>query len=531
MAPKALPQRQRDLHLGGRSSRKDWCIPRVAYLWYAIMILMMMILTIPSVGLFAALRLSSTTTSSISIDSNTRSTNLHQIRTNKIKGVYQPPSVPGVAGQPCRYHGHCGVGTICAAVDKSSSASSSNILMPGSCQPYMSNNTISKSSRCASQCLTGLESDVLMQQVWQSDGVLGSTSRPNACVLQFRRVPGYMRLDYNEHDYKTALQQHRVVRVDPVLDPDFGEEWMAICYEPCETMSACGQGFVCRENRCERDESYWQTPSSSSTGSNHEMVIVSGSDDQYFHALKNLAGSIRYWAPNHKLVVYNLGMSKANLENLKTWVNVLDVKWKEGIPDHYPRHLRSLKAYAWKPVAINETLHEYKQIFWLDAGSTVAGPITEAIHITQQNGIFLVKGQDSDMKEKSHPGTYKAFGYEKQSFRAGPHYSGNTQAYLYPSRYVNTVVIPNAQCALQESCIMPVGSGLGNHRYDQTSLSVLAYRDDLSIPHYTMYLAAGRDQLAHDLKKPSKMFVWTSRGQCSEFEDFVQERTSNRWFH
>jgi hypothetical protein len=312
--------------------------------------------------------------------------------------------------------------------------------------------------------LAGLESNVLVQQVWHSGGGRDrGSSRPNACVVQFRRVSGYTRQDYNQHDYETALQQYRVVRVDPILDPDFREEWVAVCYEPCESMANCGEGFVCRENRCQRDESYWQTPSSGSS-SDHEMVIVSGSNDQYIHALKNLAGSIRYWAPNHKLVVYNLGMSKENLENLKTWVNVLDIKWKEGIPDHYPRHLHSLKAYAWKPVAINESLHEYKQIFWLDAGSTVAGPITEAIRITQQSGIFLVKGQDSDMKEKSHPGTYNAFGYDKTSFRAGPHYSGNTEADLYPSRYVDTVVIPNAQCALQESCIMPDGSNLANHQ-------------------------------------------------------------------
>jgi Protein of unknown function (DUF1647) len=508
MPPKALPQLQRDL-LGERGGRKVRCVFRVAYIWYATVIVMM-ILTIWS-------------TISWNIDTERISLSSQPSRNNNDnkKGVHQPPSIPGVPGQPCRYNGHCGVGTTCA-VDKSSYPSSS--MMPGSCQPYMSNNITKTSlatSLCARQCLAGLESNVLMQQIWKSDGVQGRSSRPNACVVQFRRVPGYARPDYDEQVYQTSFQQHRVVRVDPILDPEFHEEWVAVCYEPCET-SSCGEGFVCRESRCQRDESYWQTPSSSSSSSNHDMIIVSGTNDQYFDALRNLAGSIRYWAPNHKLVVYNLGMSKENLETLKKWVNVLDIKWKDGIPDHYPRHLHSLKAYAWKPVAINESLHEYKQIFWLDAGSTVAGPITEAIRITQESGIFLVKGQDSDMKGMSHPGTYETFGYDKASFRAGPHYSGNTQAYLYPSRYVNTVVIPNAQCALQKSCIMPEGSSLANHRYDQTSLSVLAYRDDLSIPHYTMFLAAGRDQLANDLKQPSKMFVWTSRGQCHDFHEFVQ---------
>ena len=121
------------------------------------------------------------------------------------------------------------------------------------------------------------------------------------------------------------------------------------------------------------------------------------------------------------------------------------------------------------------------------------------------------------MKPMSYSATYTAFGYDKATFQGGPHYSGNTQAYLYPSRYIDTVVIPNEQCAVQAECIMPTGSDLSNHRYDQTSLSILAYREDLRIPHYTLYLAAERSQLEPDLRKPSANFIWTSRGACTDF--------------
>ena len=257
------------------------------------------------------------------------------------------------------------------------------------------------------------------------------------------------------------------------------------------------------------------------------MVIVTGADDKYFRALQNLVGSLRYWAPENKIAVYNLGLSGNQLKMMETWDNVIDVKWKTGIPATYPRHLEEPKAYAWKPVAINESLHEYKQIFWLDAGSTVVGPITEAIRITQETGAFLVWGQDSDMTPKSHEKMYEAFGYRKKAFRGGPSYSGNTQAYLYPSRYVDTVVIPAAQCALLKDCIMPPGSGLWNHRYDQSALSVLCHREDLKIPHHTLYLAAERSQLASSLKEPSQKFIWTSRGSCSEFSDLVVSKSSS----
>ena len=413
--------------------------------------------------------------------------------------VYQPPSLPGVERRPCRYEGNCGVGTTCA-VDESSS-------MGGSCQPYKSTTSSVNKYLCSRKCLAGLGPDVVIEQISTSEGV----GRPNTCMLRYGREKGLKPRRFNRDEYVNATKQHRIFRVDP-----YGaQKWTALCYEPCDT--TCTKGFVCKENVCQRDESYWE-PSTK----DHEMVFVTGANSAYFRALMNLAGSIRYWAPKHKLVVYNLGLSQENLKILETWGNVLDVKWKKGIPDNYPSHLRNLKVYAWKPVAINESLHEYKQIFWLDAGSTVTGPITEAIRITQNTGIFLVNGQDADMKPYSHPGTYRAFGYDKATFRAGPHYSGNTQAYLYPSRYVDTVVIPNAQCALQQDCIMPRGSSLRNHRYDQTTLSILSYRDDLRIPGNTMYLAAGREQLVSDLKQPSTAIVWTSRASCEDFMDQME---------
>jgi len=262
------------------------------------------------------------------------------------------------------------------------------------------------------------------------------------------------------------------------------------------------------------------------------MVFVSGATDSYFSSLRNLAASLRYWAPQNKLVVYNLGMNERNVKEIEDnennmWSNVLEIKWKDGIPSHFPEHVHAGKKYAWKPIAINETLHEYHNIFWLDAGSTVVGNLSEAMRIVHQTGIFLVKGQDLDMMGRSHESTFQFLGHNKADFRAGPHFSGNTQAYLYPSRYVGPLVEANAACALVEDCISPPGSSLGNHRYDQTTMSILAYRDHLRIPHHTEFLAAERGQLEKDLFKSSFRFVWTARGSCffySEQEKLQREK-------
>jgi hypothetical protein len=126
----------------------------------------------------------------------------------------------------------------------------------------------------------------------------------------------------------------------------------------------------------------------------------------------------------------------------------------------------------------------------------------------------LVKGQDIDMRPKASEKSFEWFGFDKRSMAVGPHFSGNTQAFMYPSRYIDTVVIPNCKCALDENCIAPAGSNLGSHRYDQTTISILAYAPKTRLPHYTEFLAASNAQLNSDLLKPSFKFVWTSRQGC-----------------
>jgi Protein of unknown function (DUF1647) len=309
-------------------------------------------------------------------------------------------------------------------------------------------------------------------------------------------------------------------------NPDFPLLYNAFCSLPCQSNKDCPSGTECT-GRPEQsiaapvpilaEPKSCHTPTTSYDKQPKDMVIVTGSNNAYYPALQNFAASLKFWAPHRKLVVYNLGMTELQLKNVQKWTNVHALHWEPGIPANLPPHVNNLKNYAWKSIIINETVHEYKSIFWLDAGATFTGPIDSIEEIIHRNGIFLVRGQDEDMKRLSHPGTYQALGYDKDTFRKGlnsPHYAGGIQGHVYPSRFIDSLVIPNAQCALDPDCIAPPGSSLGNHRYDQTSLSILAYQTTVQATHYTEYLAAGRDQLNKDLFKPSEKIMWTSRGNC-----------------
>jgi hypothetical protein len=316
----------------------------------------------------------------------------------------------------------------------------------------------------------------------------------------------------------------RVVRVDPAGD----HQWQALCDYPCETDLDCPSGTLCLGRRksvaspgiasapksC-RHQSTSSTPQ-------HDMVIVTGADRGYFRGLENLASSLKFWAPHRQLVVYNLGMTKEQLQRVKSWSNLYALHWQDGIPKSYPPHVRdNLKNYAWKSIIINETAHKYKSIFWLDAGATFTGPIDPIEEIIHRHGLFLVRGQDEDMKERSHPATYQWFGFRKATyFQGGPHFAGGIQGHVYPSRYIDTIVIPNAKCALDPNCIAPKGSSLKNHRYDQTSLSILAYQEQVRAPYYTEYLTASGDHLNKNMSKATtRNILWTARQHSRYYSD------------
>jgi hypothetical protein len=427
----------------------------------------------------------------------------------------------------CKYHGNCPTGTVCERIKGPPGVGPDS--GPGKCLPYMGgdNETIfdpnqqKRHDTCVSQCLTELKHDEAY--FYGSDPIIEKTSLANhghGCVITFKRTLRVKKEERIPIEEWMNTRFHRVVRVD--LSPSYGHsrtEWNALCDFPCTSEQDCDNNDECssryhgprQTQTCRRRP---ETPSMQ-----NDMVIVTGADDAYYYALRNFAASLKYWAPRSKLVVYNLGMKASNLEKVKRYSNVIELAWEDGIPSTYPPHVQKLYTYAWKSLAINETVHKYKSIFWLDAGATFTGPITAIQDIIHQHGIFLVHGQDNDMKALSHPDTYKWFGIKnKDNFQAGPHYAGGIQGHVYPSRYIDTIVVPNAKCALDVHCIAPEGASMGNHRFDQTSLSILAYGKHVRTPHYTEYLAGDRKQLNANMSLSNgRQIMWTARAMCSYY--------------
>jgi hypothetical protein len=195
------------------------------------------------------------------------------------------------------------------------------------------------------------------------------------------------------------------------------------------------------------------------------------------------------------------------------------------------------KQYAWKPIILQEALAKYKMIFWLDAGSVLRGYITPIEEIVKRNGIVLFHGQDDSMTPRSYYKSYEWFNFTKDTMVTGPHISGNTQVYLSPSRYVESLVNCNARCALDPNCIAPEGSAFHNHRFDQTTLSLCAYHPKVWPNHHTEYLASVSKGLSKDARAASYKIVFTARQMMGAYQNIqgnylldAQNKSARRQF-
>ena len=59
---------------------------------------------------------------------------------------------------------------------------------------------------------------------------------------------------------------------------------------------------------------------------NKKLTIVTGSCNRYFNSMKNLIGSLKYWAPDHLIVIYNLGLDNKQIHEIMSWKNVV-IRW------------------------------------------------------------------------------------------------------------------------------------------------------------------------------------------------------------
>lgn len=425
---------------------------------------------------------------------------------------------PGAEGGECRYEGHCGIGMTCVA--------DSNSDMGGYCRAYTGGELkepdhLQQHDYCYSICMREVEAEEYYK--FQSKMKVKRVGKSEfGCIVEYERLnendqPGFTRRQYLEE-----TKNRRIIRVDSVLNPP--NTFTALCSEGCKR--ECRKGFVCHEKVCVRDDNYWLPTKKEQ----YDMVIITAASSSMFPSLNNLAASARKWAGEYRMVVYNLGLEPSQMQKIKDWRNTVDIRWLEGFPPRQefsylpsqvpplPLHLPAVNNRAWRPMVIYDAINEYKNIFYIDCGATITGPIDPAVRIARRTGAFYVKSPEKDLMEKSAM-VADYFGKDKAAFAGKQHFLPSVQAHIMPSKFYDTVIVPNVECALDPRCITPDGASAENHRYDDSSLSVLASNTEYHLPGHSEYLAMSRDSLEANLNEPNFMFLWDSKGKTTHFSD------------
>jgi hypothetical protein len=112
-----------------------------------------------------------------------------------------------------------------------------------------------------------------------------------------------------------------------------------------------------------------------------DRVIITGASQSYGTSLLALIGSLNCNWPDHpRIVVYDLGMSDTDLNQLAT--AQIEVR---KVPEFCP-HWRS--DFTWKPWCFRDA--PGRSYLWLDAGTCILRPMDEAFRAIEQLGYFAV---------------------------------------------------------------------------------------------------------------------------------------------
>ena len=245
-----------------------------------------------------------------------------------------------------------------------------------------------------------------------------------------------------------------------------------------------------------------------------KLVIVSAISSNHMAEATEMIISVQEHMPNTRLIMYSLGLTDKEMALLRSYCN-LELRTFDF--DRYPaisysRH--NLRKYGWKPVIVNEVASEYDVILWFDSSIRLSRPIDKKVFKYLQSTPAFLTGpwigkrclhSNDPIVSYTHDQTLKyLFPNKSQDLKAlrkelvvwGHMQSGICLMWLKED--MRKTILKNwVDCALHEECMAPrdavvdcnpakrwfirlfspEGQYIDCHRYDQSSLDMILYRE------------------------------------------------------
>ena len=213
------------------------------------------------------------------------------------------------------------------------------------------------------------------------------------------------------------------------------------------------------------------------------MIFITGASDNH---IKTLHQYIRYFLNvyindlinnNLILIVYNLGLTAENWNNLQNTFNIPNIKYKTFDFSIYPEYVNihvNAGEYAWKPIIIYDICNEYKNdvVFWMDSGNAIHYRLDDICNHAKNHGIYTANSPGL-VSDWTYPKTIEYMGCQDML-----HYQNKNATCIGVNTsilWVNDFVSEFKKLALTKECIAPEGSSRDNHRQDQAVFTLLYY--------------------------------------------------------
>lgn len=215
------------------------------------------------------------------------------------------------------------------------------------------------------------------------------------------------------------------------------------------------------------------------------LTIVTGcSQNHFWPEIQFLRSLFESQQPEFQCYFYDLGISPKHKEFLvnkfpKVVIRSFDYS---KYPSYFNIHMNAGQ-YAWKPVILEQVMNEILEkspsepgyLVWCDAGNKITGNLKHLEQVLSKAGLYTPESQGA-VQNWTHFQTLQYFRLHKNHpILRMPMRAGGYIGFDLTREEIRGFVRCFSICAQTEHCIAPRGSHRGNHRQDQSVLSILYY--------------------------------------------------------
>ena len=244
-----------------------------------------------------------------------------------------------------------------------------------------------------------------------------------------------------------------------------------------------------------------------------KLVVVSSVSSNHLSEATEMIVSVQRYMPSTRLIMYSLGLTSGEMELLRSYCNV-EVRIFDF--DKYPTLAYSknhLRTFGWKPVVVKEVSEQYEVVMYFDSSVRLNGPITEKVlkYLWSSpafiagpwigNGCYksnkpIVSFTHNAMLQYLFPNTSKSIPGLRKELAIWGHLQAGCWLMWLNSDMRKRLLANWVDCALHEECMAPKaanidgctanlvfsnyapqGKYIGCHRYDQSALNLIFYRE------------------------------------------------------